>query len=136
MKAAVLCFSLGLLTVATVFATNQELLSAAVSVNSFDLLNSPAGNLGNGSVELVSAGGPVWQYGSSKPSRDTLKEICDENDWKNDLVLWVFPAHVRSRIPRLVQVTFCGVPDLLHPCDCRIYGFFLHLLLFIHPIAM
>ena len=41
---------------------------------------------------------------SQKSLEATLKEIRVENDWKNDLVLWVLPSQVRAATPRLVQV--------------------------------
>jgi len=49
----------------------------------------------------------AWKPGfssSRKSLEATLGEIRVENDWKNDLVLWVLPSQVRAATPRLVQV--------------------------------
>lgn len=47
-----------------------------------------------------------------KPRSVTLAEITAENDFKNDLVLWVLPRQLRNAMPRVVQswvsMQWCG----------------------------
>lgn len=47
-----------------------------------------------------------------KPRSVTLAEIIAENDFKNDLVLWVLPRQLRNAMPRVVQswvsMQWCG----------------------------
>ena len=38
-----------------------------------------------------------------KPRAMTLAEIAAENDWKNDMVLWVLPRELRAAMPRIVN---------------------------------
>jgi hypothetical protein len=44
--------------------------------------------------------------GAVKPKEQTLAELRAENDWKNELFLFWWPAEMREPIPRVVQV--CG----------------------------
>lgn len=34
----------------------------------------------------------------------SLSQIREENDWKNDLVMWMFPEDLRAKMPRFLQV--------------------------------
>ena len=40
---------------------------------------------------------------SDMPREERLQLLVAENDWKNDLVWWMFPAELRAQLPRLVQ---------------------------------
>ncbi|GAB4820633.1 hypothetical protein N2152v2_007679 [Parachlorella kessleri] len=59
---------------------------------------------------IAGSSGASWQYGSRKPLEVTVREIKEENDWKNDLVLWKLPDNIRSRLPRLLQVSSMSMP--------------------------
>lgn len=71
-----------------------------------------------------------WNSGASlingaltRAPKDRLGALRDENQWKNELVLWVLPGEVRECMPRVVQVgracssvlrrrhTLCGRPQ-------------------------
>lgn len=43
------------------------------------------------------------QHTQRKPQAATLAEIAGENDWKNDMVLWVLPLELRAAMPRVVS---------------------------------
>lgn len=43
------------------------------------------------------------QHPQRKPRAVTLAQIAAENDWKNDMVLWVLPLELRAAMPRIVN---------------------------------
>jgi hypothetical protein len=43
------------------------------------------------------------QHPQRKPQAVTLAQIAAENDWKNDMVLWVLPLELRAAMPRIVN---------------------------------
>jgi hypothetical protein len=43
------------------------------------------------------------QHLQGKPQTVTLAQIAAENDWKNDMVLWVLPLELRAAMPRIVN---------------------------------
>ena len=40
----------------------------------------------------------------AKPKAQLLRELREENVWKNDLVLWILPAKARAAMPMVLQV--------------------------------
>jgi lathosterol oxidase len=43
------------------------------------------------------------QHPQRKAQAVTLAQIAAENDWKNDMVLWVLPLELRAAMPRIVN---------------------------------
>jgi hypothetical protein len=85
----------GVLLLLIAAASQQKVLAAKERPQSADVFvaNSTTG-----------IGGFSWHYGSRKSLEPTLREIREENDWKNDLVLWFLPDEMRSSLPRLAEV--------------------------------
>jgi len=40
------------------------------------------------------------------PKEERLRLLKEENEWKNDLVMWMFPDNVRDQLPHWVQTWF------------------------------
>ena len=60
----------------------------------------------NGQQHISVHGGPGSerkQHMPRKPRAVTLAQIAAENDWKNDMVLWVLPRELRAAMPRIVS---------------------------------
>ena len=96
-RAATLLFAASVLVVAAVAAGSvQDILRAAPRAAVLNL--QP---LANGLAAVLNA---TARSAVRKTKEQTLAEVVEENDWKNDLVLGVLPTHFRARIPRAVQV--------------------------------
>lgn len=37
------------------------------------------------------------------PKEERMRLLYDENEWKNSLVMWIFPQHIRDQLPHFVQ---------------------------------
>jgi hypothetical protein len=44
---------------------------------------------------------------------ENLENLIAENEWKNQLVVWLIPEHIRCKLPRVVQVCWVTV------CSCH-----------------
>lgn len=56
----------------------------------------------SGQHAALRPGRRVFGHAHSKPRAVTLAEIAAENDFKNDMVLWVLPRQLRDVMPRIV----------------------------------
>lgn len=44
-----------------------------------------------------------WAPLHTMPKQERLQLLVEENEWKNELVMWLFPEPVRAAMPRIVQ---------------------------------
>lgn len=44
-----------------------------------------------------------WPSRQAKPRAQMLAEVAEENDWKNDMVMWMLPESVQQRMPRIIK---------------------------------
>jgi len=51
-----------------------------------------------------------WAPMRDMPQAERLQLLLEENQWKNDLVMWVFPPQLRAAMPHFVQTWVrCGL---------------------------
>lgn len=64
----------------------------------------------NNSASVTAAPSPdalAWTASQhAKPRAQLLAELVEENDWKNDMVMWMLPETVQERMPRVVKAWF------------------------------
>ena len=61
-----------------------------------------------------------------RPQEEVLADLYAENEWKNDLILWILPDGLRAKLPHAAQVRARGglraPPPARWPRDPRPHG--------------
>lgn len=90
-------------------------LAAAATSSDATLLRTFIG-AGGGALKQANGSAPSQpfnprpQHGQTQSAQaQNLEHLIAENEWKNQLVVWLIPEHIRCKLPRVVQVCWVTV---------------------------